>query len=76
MFQALLKEKYYDEEREIYFYSYFFSLEQILFLIDNAKKESISLGNLLDEFKNISCSTGDFYADFDYIHNTLGKDER
>jgi len=50
------------------FYSYFFSLEQLMFLITKAKDNNKPLGYYLDEMKNISLSTGCFYTEFDEIN--------
>lgn len=46
------------------FYSYFVSLEQLLFLITEAKNKNCSLGLFFDDMKNCSFRTGDFYSEF------------
>lgn len=50
--------------KEELFYSYFISLEQLLFLIDKAKENSCSIGCFLKDMKNCSFQLGDFYAEF------------
>lgn len=59
-----LKRDYNISERENRLYSYFLSLEQILFLFDECSKKGKLLGQILDSMKNISMGQNDFYSEY------------
>lgn len=55
-------------ERENRLYSYFFSLEQILFLFNECSKKGKLFGEILDSMKNISLGQKDFYSEYNQLH--------
>lgn len=59
-----LDEKHHISERENRFYSYFFSLEQLLFLFEECSKTGKLLGELLDSMKHISLGQKDFFSEY------------
>ena len=59
-----LDEKHHVSVRENRFYSYFFSLEQLLFLFEECSKTGKLLGEILDSMKHISLGQKDFFSEY------------
>lgn len=59
-----LDEKHHISVRENRFYSYFFSLEQLLFLFEECSKTGKLLGEILDSMKHISLGQKDFFSEY------------